>query len=40
MEYRRLGKSGGEVSEISPGSWLTYGGGGNKAEGADRPHKN
>ncbi|MGF7048908.1 voltage-dependent potassium channel beta subunit [Paenibacillus sp. DS2015] len=26
MEYRRLGKSGLKVSEISLGSWLTYGG--------------
>src|ERR671914_3128066 len=26
MEYRRLGKSGVKVSEISLGSWLTYGG--------------
>src|SRR5918995_4959171 len=26
MEYRRLGGSGGKVSEISLGSWLTYGG--------------
>ena len=27
MRYRRLGKSGIEVSEIALGSWLTYGGG-------------
>ncbi|HML45341.1 MAG TPA: aldo/keto reductase, partial [Clostridia bacterium] len=27
MKYRRLGKSGLKVSEISLGSWLTYGGG-------------
>ena len=27
MEYRRLGKSELVVSEISLGSWLTYGGG-------------
>src|SRR5919106_3480301 len=27
MRYRRLGSSGLEVSEISLGSWLTYGGG-------------
>ena len=26
MEYRRLGRSGVKVSEISLGSWLTYGG--------------
>ena len=26
MEYRRLGGSGLKVSEISLGSWLTYGG--------------
>ena len=26
MEYRRLGRSGAKVSEISLGSWLTYGG--------------
>ncbi|WP_019422372.1 aldo/keto reductase family protein [Paenibacillus sp. OSY-SE] len=26
MQYRRLGKSGVKVSEISLGSWLTYGG--------------
>ena len=26
MEYRRLGKTGLKVSEISLGSWLTYGG--------------
>ena len=26
MEYRRLGGSGVKVSEISLGSWLTYGG--------------
>ena len=26
MEYRRLGNSGAKVSEISLGSWLTYGG--------------
>lgn len=26
MKYRRLGKSGLKVSEISLGSWLTYGG--------------
>lgn len=26
MEYRRLGKTGVKVSEISLGSWLTYGG--------------
>jgi len=26
VEYRRLGKSGVKVSEISLGSWLTYGG--------------
>jgi voltage-dependent potassium channel beta subunit len=26
MEYRRLGRSGLQVSEISLGSWLTYGG--------------
>lgn len=26
MEYRRLGRSGMKVSEISLGSWLTYGG--------------
>ncbi|HEX8234616.1 MAG TPA: aldo/keto reductase family protein [Abditibacteriaceae bacterium] len=26
MEYRRLGKSGVKVSEVSLGSWLTYGG--------------
>lgn len=34
MEYRRLGRSGMKVSEISLGSWLTYGGsvGGNEAE--------
>lgn len=25
MKYRRLGKSGLKVSEISLGSWLTYG---------------
>jgi aryl-alcohol dehydrogenase-like predicted oxidoreductase len=28
VEYRRLGKSGVKVSEISLGSWLTYGGSG------------
>ncbi|MEA3055856.1 MAG: hypothetical protein QOD30_1288, partial [Actinomycetota bacterium] len=27
MKYRKLGSSGLEVSEISLGSWLTYGGG-------------
>ena len=27
MEYRRLGDSDLEVSEICLGSWLTYGGG-------------
>jgi 1-deoxyxylulose-5-phosphate synthase len=27
MRYRRLGSSDLEVSEISLGSWLTYGGG-------------
>lgn len=26
MDYRRLGGSGLKVSEISLGSWLTYGG--------------
>jgi aryl-alcohol dehydrogenase-like predicted oxidoreductase len=26
MEYRRLGNTGVKVSEISLGSWLTYGG--------------
>jgi aryl-alcohol dehydrogenase-like predicted oxidoreductase len=26
VEYRRLGRSGVKVSEISLGSWLTYGG--------------
>jgi aryl-alcohol dehydrogenase-like predicted oxidoreductase len=26
MEYRRLGKSGVQVSEVALGSWLTYGG--------------
>jgi aryl-alcohol dehydrogenase-like predicted oxidoreductase len=26
MQYRRLGKTGLKVSEISLGSWLTYGG--------------
>ncbi|MHA1125718.1 MAG: hypothetical protein ACTSSB_05750 [Candidatus Heimdallarchaeota archaeon] len=26
MKYRRVGKSGLKVSEISLGSWLTYGG--------------
>ena len=26
VEYRRLGKSGVKVSEVSLGSWLTYGG--------------
>ena len=26
MKYRRLGNSGVKVSEISLGSWLTYGG--------------
>ncbi|WP_205419710.1 aldo/keto reductase, partial [Klebsiella pneumoniae] len=26
MKYRRLGGSGVKVSEISLGSWLTYGG--------------
>ena len=25
MEYRRLGKSGLQVSELSLGSWLTFG---------------
>ena len=25
MKYRRLGRSGLKVSEISLGSWLTYG---------------
>ena len=27
MRYRRLGSSDLEISEISLGSWLTYGGG-------------
>ena len=26
MKYRRLGRTGLKVSEISLGSWLTYGG--------------
>ena len=26
MQYRRLGKYGVKVSEVSLGSWLTYGG--------------
>ncbi|MFW9982292.1 MAG: aldo/keto reductase, partial [Candidatus Thorarchaeota archaeon] len=26
MKYRKVGKSGLKVSEISLGSWLTYGG--------------
>ncbi len=26
MQYRKLGKTGLKVSEISLGSWLTYGG--------------
>ncbi|MFK4996705.1 hypothetical protein ACI2OX_01710 [Bacillus sp. N9] len=25
MKYRRLGRSGLKVSEVSVGSWLTYG---------------
>src|ERR1700704_6186998 len=30
MRYRQLGSSNLEVSEISLGSWLTYGGGGDR----------
>ena len=26
MKYRKVGKSGLKISEISLGSWLTYGG--------------
>ena len=33
MHYRKLGDSGIDVSEISLGSWLTYG----AASGATRP---
>ena len=33
MEYRRLGDSDLHVSEISLGSWLTYGGGVERASG-------
>ena len=34
MDYRRLGRSDLEVSEISVGSWLTYGAGVDPAQGA------
>src|SRR3954469_8658921 len=33
MRYRRLGRSDLEISEISLGSWLTYGGGGAREQG-------
>ncbi|KIL39789.1 voltage-gated potassium channel [Gordoniibacillus kamchatkensis] len=35
MEYRRLGRSGVKVSEISLGSWLTYGGSVEAAQAED-----
>ena len=38
MLYRRLGKTGLKVSEISLGSWLTYGGG-VKADTAVKHHR-
>ncbi len=39
MKYRRLGKSGVKVSEISLGSWLTYGGSVGEQTAIDCVHK-
>ncbi|MBP1961323.1 aldo/keto reductase family protein [Paenibacillus aceris] len=39
MKYRKLGKSGLKVSEISLGSWLTYGGYVEKKNAVDSIHK-
>lgn len=39
MEYRRLGKTGVKVSEISLGSWLTYGGYVEREKAASSIHK-
>src|SRR5580692_2610926 len=39
MKYRKLGKSGLEVSEISLGSWLTVGGSLQDAKSAEIIHR-
>ena len=39
MNYRRLGTTGLKVSEISLGSWTTYGGSVGEAEAARIIHK-
>src|SRR3712207_9566936 len=39
MEYRRLGGSGVKVSEISLGSWLTYGGSVAEQQATDCIHR-
>ena len=39
MKYRKLGRSGLKVSEISLGSWLTYGGYVEKENAVNSIHK-